>query len=349
MMLVAVATLMAACSDYDYEAAESQISIVESHVLFSAKGGTGTVEYQAPGTATASLNSSWCTATVNGSIVTVTANPNTKYEGRSAKLVLYYGNDSTVVIVQQLGADYDNSGVPSEINVGDTVSNLAYPLVSNLDVIIETSDDWITAYFENDSLHIDIAENTTGDMRDGYVVYGIEGMTDTITVSQFDFDNIFLGQYNLYYYDFSENGYKPYSATLEKDGDNYLINILNMIYIPVTVDKETLTLSIYNMQYCGSYGGVYYLYTSIVGVDSGYTALTTATSEDVSISGSFTKDEDGYYFIEFAANDTWPANNFGADILYRLAIRAYGSKDPTQSSLGSLLNLNYPLLYKDAE
>ena len=116
-MLLTTLFVVVACSD-DTEnpyVVESQVQVVKANVLFGAKGGEGSVEVTAPGVISATLNSSWAVATVEGKIVKVVAQPNESGNGRSAKLTIKSGKDSTQLTVQQTGLVFSLQAEPSYI------------------------------------------------------------------------------------------------------------------------------------------------------------------------------------------------------------------------------------------
>jgi len=339
LTLALAAIFMAACSsDDDYTPAESQIAVTASDVLFTVEGGTGTVTYEAPGTATATLNSSWCTASVSGNTVTVTAERNPNYEGRTARLVLRYDIDSVVVAVQQTGMNFDNRDVPSVIALGDTAAALSYTLVSSFDVDVETSADWLTATYSDGILSINVAENATGQPREGYVAYGVNGDMDTISVSQFDFDNVYLGKYAAVYYDYDEDDYVKDIITFVNNDGEYSLNFGDF-EIPVVVDKENATMTIYNMQPCGTYEG-YDLKTGIVAYDA-RGKIYTPTDETMSITGIFSK-EAGFYYVDFKKNSTWKGEYANLEF-YDFVVYAF-KEGNCVGILFEILNFNFTKL-----
>ena len=103
IILTVMAFSFAACSSDDNVGGqylkENTVKIVKSDVSFSAKASTGAVEFTAPAGATVKLNSTWATAAVDGNKVTVNVLDNPKLEGRSAKLTIKSGEDSSMAVM----------------------------------------------------------------------------------------------------------------------------------------------------------------------------------------------------------------------------------------------------------
>lgn len=105
----AAAALTACSADDDLKGhvpSAPTIQVVSNDLLFTAPGGTSSVEVAVGSAAlTATTDADWCTATVNGSVVTVSVQTNGDFEGRTAILTLKAGEAVRQLPVQQLGME----------------------------------------------------------------------------------------------------------------------------------------------------------------------------------------------------------------------------------------------------
>lgn len=198
------AFLTTACSDDDnvgkYDG-ESSVKITAADVLFEARASKGSVEFTAPGTVTVSTGVAWCKATVEGNKVNVSADTNDDLQGRSAKLVIKCGVDSAFVTVQQKGILFQIEGFKSAVAAqSNEAQTLTLGYSSNVEVELSSTDSWIKPSIADDS-HIAIAveKNTTGHVRFGHVIYKAGGYTNRIKVSQYDYEENFVGPATLFY------------------------------------------------------------------------------------------------------------------------------------------------------
>ncbi|MDD7597853.1 MAG: BACON domain-containing protein [Prevotella sp.] len=118
LLLAAFTLAFSACSDDQDQVGseysrESTVKVTSSNLVFSAAAGTGTLVFEAPSTATVSVDTQWASAVVNGNKVDVSVKKNPKLEGRSALLTIKCGDDSTQVTVQQRGMMFKYGGETS--------------------------------------------------------------------------------------------------------------------------------------------------------------------------------------------------------------------------------------------
>jgi hypothetical protein len=203
-LISAAALLTAACSDDDnigkYDG-ESSVKITSADVLFEARASKGTVEFTAPSAVTVTTGAAWCKAAVEGNKVNVSADTNDDLQGRSAKLVIKCGTDSAFVIVQQKGVLFQLEGFKSSVAAqSNEAQTLTIGYSSNVEVELSSADSWIKPSLADDShITISVDKNTTGHARFGYVTYKAGGYTNNIKVSQYDFNENFVGPATLFY------------------------------------------------------------------------------------------------------------------------------------------------------
>ena len=248
MLLLVAAVSFTSCNDdtdNPYERT-SQLKVLRSSVLFDSKGGTGFVKFEAPSAITATLNSSWATATVQGDSVRVVATANEAYEGRASVLTVRGGEDSVQRTVQQLGMVV-SINVDSSIVVGDEASKVGYRISTSNKVTFTSSADWLTGTATTDSLFVNYGKNATGSIRTGVLHYQCGNLKDSIVVTQGALADITNKQYLLGGKNYFKEG-NPLIAyvakIVDKKGKLFLeIPSFNWS-IPVTFNASTLSISL---------------------------------------------------------------------------------------------------------
>lgn len=100
---------VAGCS-LDDDAATVKLTIIKSDLDMKASGGTGTVEFAATGTVTATVNADWCQVIeVADRKVSISVDANTGYPGRSAQIVLTDGVSTQQATILQEGAIWNKA------------------------------------------------------------------------------------------------------------------------------------------------------------------------------------------------------------------------------------------------
>lgn len=146
IILTALAALpFVACQEQEevYKPEVKDINVVSvKNLVFLPPGGSGTITVDCASSFTATTDKSWCTVSVNGNEVTVTASENPSRESRYASVILQTSQSSQTVVVQQVGAIV--LGFEME---GDTVSEagetFVYSYASNLPVQMSSDKDWV--------------------------------------------------------------------------------------------------------------------------------------------------------------------------------------------------------------
>lgn len=141
-------------------------------------------------------------------------------------------------------------------------------------VVIESTVDWITATYNSKNSQIQLkVEANPGDPRRGVVKVTSGSKTKEIVVSQFESEQMF-GEYIFGFYD--EDGESGFYATLTENA--LTIDQLGWA-IPVTVNKENMTVSIQSGSFVGTYSS-YFIYLLFMDENEQYWtgSSTTATS-----------------------------------------------------------------------
>ncbi len=241
-----------ACSDDTDNpyAHESSVSIVSSKTAFTAVGGSGSIHYTAAGNVSVSSSQAWCTAQLSGDSIILAVAQNENISGRAANVTLRCGSDSVKVAVVQ-------NGVVTEVEkstigfADDNARTERYGLKCDLPLTLVSVPEWLTASLANDSLYLNVTENTTGHLRSGYVVYQSGNFKDSLRVCQADFDKDIAGKYNICYYRDAE---KTKSDKLSKrDLTATGLTVNPNLTLPVSYDPSTCSLTVSTGSYLGTY------------------------------------------------------------------------------------------------
>lgn len=336
----------AACSDDDndnpYEHT-STIAITSQDITFQAAGGNGTVTVNSTnGISGVKSSESWCTATFDGNVVSVKADPNKDFNGRSSLLTIYSGTDSVNVTAQQLGIVFSIQA-DSLINVNDDAQRKTYAFNSNVDVKVSSSADWLTASADSDSLVVNAAANESGKIRSAYVYYQVGEMVDSMKVIQGSLQDFLNKQFIFGGYNIEATGdddrFNSLLVTLESDNGDLVLHQASRDWnIPVTFDENTLSISVNAGQLIG---GIitYYLYSWIASED-GYLTV----SRFASMTGKFDYEPelDGAYadIVDdgtFTGKTSW---------LYGFELQTRRSTNSSYTAQQTFMTFAYPFIWE---
>lgn len=198
VLLGLMASVLISCGDDDpvgYEPAGETISIVSNDLIFPAEGRTATLEVEAPGVLEASLSADWCTASVSGHVVMVTAQPNFDFDGRTALLTLKSGQVTRQLPVQQLGMVLDLPMTVEGLYVPREGGERTVTITHNVPITATSPQSWIHPEFDGNILHVRVDSNVGGHIRRGLVVCECGEYVDTLRLAQFDMMDDVVGSY----------------------------------------------------------------------------------------------------------------------------------------------------------
>ena len=112
------------------------------NLVFLPAGGSGTINVDCATSFTASSDKSWCSVSVNGNEVTVTATENLSKEARYASVIMKTSQSSQTVVVQQLGEILSGLELADE-HVSKDGATFIYSYAANLPVQMSSDQDWI--------------------------------------------------------------------------------------------------------------------------------------------------------------------------------------------------------------
>lgn len=159
MVSALLASFSCAKQDVDGGGDKTALQVTASDLKIPAKGGSATIEFTEALQFEVTVDKAWCTASVDGSVVTLTAAENGSYESRYAGVTVKAGDASKDFTVQQFG--YLSSGFEAEdIMTTSNASSYDIPYEYGEEMTASTDADWITLTVTEDNLNIALAENT---------------------------------------------------------------------------------------------------------------------------------------------------------------------------------------------
>ena len=268
-LAMGVATLFS-CSDDDKSTAAAGVQVTSAVSTIKAAGGAANVEVD-QNIASAYSTESWLTVEFDGNKVSATAERNNSRESRYSTLVIKASdNDSTIVSVSQLGTVFGYSDPAGNV-VMDNAGGKAQRFVQhNAEFHVAKAPEWVSTSVKGDSVYLDIAPNTTGDMRKGQVCMESGNYADTLYVTQASFEEGIAGDYRLYFYNAVfdqssgqitgfQNVYVP--ASIYSFGKSCTISLPQAGFSwDCVYDKDNLALNFNSAKQIGVYSKYYPIY-----------------------------------------------------------------------------------------
>ena len=278
-LAMGVATLFS-CSDDDKSAAATGVQVTSAESTIKAAGGSANVEVD-QNIASAYSTEGWLTVDFDGNKLSATAERNNSRESRYSTLVIKASdNDSTIVSVSQLGTVFGYSDPAGNV-VMDNAGGKAQRFVQhNAEFHVAKAPEWVSTSVKGDSVYLDIAPNTTGDMRKGQVCMESGNYADTLYVTQASFEEGIAGDYRLYFYNAVfdqssgqitgfQNVYLP--ASVYSFGKSCTISIPTAGFSwDCTYDKDNLALNFNSAKQIGVYSKYYPVYMVLFNQDLNY-------------------------------------------------------------------------------
>lgn len=278
-LAMGVATLFS-CSDDDKSTAATGVQVTSAESTIKAAGGAANVEVD-QNIASAYSTESWLTVEFDGNKVSATAERNNSRESRYSTLVIKASdNDSTIVSVSQLGTVFGYSDPAGNV-VMDNAGGKAQRFVQhNAEFHVAKAPEWVSTSVKGDSVYLDIAPNTTGDMRKGQVCMESGNYADTLYVTQASFEEGIAGDYRLYFYNAVfdqssgqitgfQNVYVP--ASIYSFGKSCTISLPQAGFSwDCVYDKDNLALNFNSAKQIGVYSKYYPVYMVLFNQDLNY-------------------------------------------------------------------------------
>lgn len=268
-LAMGVATLFS-CSDDDKSTAATGVQVTSAESTIKAAGGAANVEVD-KNIVSAYSTEGWLTVDFDGNKVSASAERNNSRESRYSTLVIKASdNDSTIVSVSQLGTVFGYSDPAGNV-VMDNAGGKAQRFVQhNAEFHVAKAPEWVTTSVKGDSVYLDIAPNTTGDMRKGQVCMESGHYADTLYVTQASFEEGIAGDYKLYFYNAVfdqssgeitgfQNVYVP--ASIYSFGKSCTISLTQAGFSwDCVYDKDNLALTFNSAKQIGVYSKYYPIY-----------------------------------------------------------------------------------------
>lgn len=274
-----VATLFS-CSDDDKSAAATGVQVTSAESTIKAAGGSANVEVD-QNIASAYSTEGWLTVDFDGNKLSATAERNNSRESRYSTVVIKASeNDSTIVSVSQLGTVFGYSDPAGNVVMDNAGGKAQRYVQHNAEFHVAKAPEWVTTSVKGDSVYLDIAPNTTGDMRKGQVCMESGNYADTLYVTQASFEEGIAGDYRIYFYNAVfdqssgqitgfQNVYLP--ASVYSFGKSCTISIPTAGFSwDCTYDKDNLALNFNSAKQIGVYSKYYPVYMVLFNQDLNY-------------------------------------------------------------------------------
>lgn len=278
-LAMGVATLFS-CSDDDKSAAATGVQVTSAESTIKAAGGSANVEVD-QNIASAYSTECWLTVDFDGNKLSATAERNNSRESRYSTVVIKASeNDSTIVSVSQLGTVFGYSDPAGNVVMDNAGGKAQRYVQHNAEFHVAKAPEWVTTSVKGDSVYLDIAPNTTGNMRKGQVCMESGHYADTLYVTQASFEEGIAGDYRLYFYNAVfdqtsdqitgfQNVYVP--ASIYSFGKSCTISLPMFGYSwDCTYDKDNLALNFNSAKQIGVYSKYKPVYMVLFNQDLNY-------------------------------------------------------------------------------
>lgn len=268
-LAMGVATLFS-CGDDDKSTAATGVQVTSAESTIKAAGGAANVEVD-KNIVSAYSTEGWLTVDFDGNKVSASAERNNSRESRYSTLVIKASdNDSTIVSVSQLGTVFGYSDPAGNVVMDNAGGKAQRYVQHNAEFHVAKAPEWVTTSVKGDSVYLDIAPNTTGDMRKGQVCMESGNYADTLYVTQASFEEGIAGDYKLYFYNAVfdqssgeitgfQNVYVP--ASIYSFGKSCTISLPQAGFSwDCVYDKDNLALNFNSAKQIGVYSKYYPIY-----------------------------------------------------------------------------------------
>lgn len=278
-LAMGVATLFS-CSDDDKSAAATGVQVTSAESTIKAAGGSANVEVD-QNIASAYSTEGWLTVDFDGNKLSATAERNNSRESRYSTVVIKASeNDSTIVSVSQLGTVFGYSDPAGNVVMDNAGGKAQRYVQHNAEFHVAKAPEWVTTSVKGDSVYLDIAPNTTGDMRKGQVCMESGNYADTLYVTQASFEEGIAGDYKLYFYNavFDQTsgqitGFQNVyvNASIYSFGKSCTISLPQAGFSwDCTYDKDNLALNFNSAKQIGVFSKYYPVYMVLCNQDLKY-------------------------------------------------------------------------------
>ena len=347
-LAMGVATLFS-CSDDDKSAAAAGVQVTSAESTIKAAGGSANVEVD-QNIVSAYSTEGWLTVDFDGNKLSATAERNNSRESRYSTVVIKASeNDSTIVSVSQLGTVFGYSDPAGNVVMDNAGGKAQRYVQHNAEFHVAKAPEWVTTSVKGDSVYLDIAPNTTGDMRKGLVCMESGHYTDTLYVTQASFEEGIAGDYRLYFYNavFDQqtgqitgfnNVYLP--ASVYSFGKSCTISIPTAGFSwDCTYDKDNLALNFNSAKQIGVFSKYYPVYMVLFNQDLKYNWSTEPQA-----SYAFDMEEMNGQMIKYG---TLKGTVLGSPVMGWMSVLAQGKPLSDKTAMQVLYLWLDPMLIED--
>lgn len=347
-LAMGVATLFS-CSDDDKSAAATGVQVTSAESTIKAAGGSANVEVD-QNIASAYSTEGWLTVEFDGNKLSATAERNNSRESRYSTVVIKASeNDSTIVSVSQLGTVFGYSDPAGNVVMDNAGGKAQRYVQHNAEFHVAKAPEWVTTSVKGDSVYLDIAPNTTGDMRKGQVCMESGNYADTLYVTQASFEEGIAGDYKLYFYNAVfdqstgkitgfQNVYVP--ASIYSFGKSCTISLPNAGFSwDCTYDKDNLALNFNSAKQIGVFSKYYPVYMVLFNQDLKYNWSTEPQA-----SYAFDMEEMNGQMVKYG---TLKGTVLGSPVMGWLSVLAQGKPLSDNTAMQVLYLWLDPMLIED--
>lgn len=347
-LAMGVATLFS-CSDDDKSAAATGVQVTSAESTIKAAGGSANVEVD-QNIASAYSTEGWLTVEFDGNKLSATAERNNSRESRYSTVVIKASeNDSTIVSVSQLGTVFGYSDPAGNVVMDNAGGKAQRYVQHNAEFHVAKAPEWVTTSVKGDSVYLDIAPNTTGDMRKGQVCMESGHYADTLYVTQASFEEGIAGDYKLYFYNAVfdqqtgkitgfQNVYVP--ASIYSFGKSCTISLPNAGFSwDCTYDKDNLALNFNSAKQIGVFSKYYPVYMVLFNQDLKYNWSTEPQA-----SYAFDMEEMNGQMVKYG---TLKGTVLGSPVMGWLSVLAQGKPLSDNTAMQVLYLWLDPMLIED--
>lgn len=347
-LAMGVATLFS-CSDDDKSAAATGVQVTSAESTIKAAGGSANVEVD-QNIASAYSTEGWLTVEFDGNKLSATAERNNSRESRYSTVVIKASeNDSTIVSVSQLGTVFGYSDPAGNVVMDNAGGKAQRYVQHNAEFHVAKAPEWVTTSVKGDSVYLDIAPNTTGDMRKGQVCMESGNYADTLYVTQASFEEGIAGDYRLYFYNAVfdqssgqitgfQNVYLP--ASVYSFGKSCTISLPTAGFSwDCTYDKDNLALNFNSAKQIGVFSKYYPVYMVLFNEDLKYNYSTESQA-----SYAFDMEEMNGQMIKYG---TLKGTVLGSPVMGWMSVLAQGKPLSDKTAMQVLYLWLDPMLIED--
>lgn len=347
-LAMGVATLFS-CSDDDKSAAATGVQVTSAESTIKAAGGSANVEVD-QNIASAYSTEGWLTVEFDGNKVSASAERNNSRESRYSTVVIKASeNDSTIVSVSQLGTVFGYSDPAGNVVMDNAGGKAQRYVQHNAEFHVAKAPEWVTTSVKGDSVYLDIAPNTTGDMRKGQICMESGHYADTLYVTQASFEEGIAGDYRLYFYNAVfdqqtgkitgfQNVYVP--ASVYSFGKSCTISLPQQGFSwDCTYDKDNLALNFNSAKQIGVFSKYYPVYMVLFNQDLKYNWSTEPQA-----SYAFDMEEMNGQMVKYG---TLKGTVLGSPVMGWLSVLAQGKPLSDNTAMQVLYLWLDPMLIED--